>query len=100
MLTTIEISLPANQLEFLEAINAKLDVIIHHRNHSAWLTNQMVADRFHVSTATINRWRENNNMPSVILGDKRLYIAAQVDNWMEQFATDKVLEIHKLKKAA
>ena len=76
--TLIQLSLPPEQLARLAEIDQKLTLMIQRNNAETWLTDELVAERFHCSTSTIQRWRKDANLPFRQLGEKRLYVPAEV----------------------
>jgi Helix-turn-helix domain len=86
--TLIQLSLPPEQLAALAEIDKKLSLVIQRNNAEAWLTDELVAERFHCSTSTIQRWRKDAKLPYRQLGDKRLYVPAEVDRWFASFSPD------------
>lgn len=97
-MTTIEISLPPAQLELLTRIEQQQQAILFQQNETSWLTDDMVAQRFHVSVSTVRRWRDDYSMPFRKVGDVRLYVPKEVDEWMNKFSEDSPQEALKLIK--
>lgn len=85
--TAVYLSLPPEQLALLEVIRKQQELLLESANSEAWLTDEMVAKRFHRSVSTIRRWREDFGLPYRQLGDARLYIPNEVDEWMRKSNT-------------
>ena len=86
--TLIQLSLPPEQLAALAEIDLKLSIMIQRKNTEAWLNDEMLAERFHCSKNTLQRWRKDANLPFRQLGDIRLYVPAEVDSWFARFCPD------------
>ena len=56
--TTINLSLPEQQLELLETVKFQNEKIIAMVNHAAYLTEQEACERLKVSLTTIRLWRK------------------------------------------
>lgn len=91
MNTTINLSLPAEQLDLLREIHAQQKILIDTVNASAWLDDDALCARFGVGKTTLRRWREEENLPFCQIGDKRLYNPGLVDAWMLDHSPQNIL---------
>lgn len=88
LLTTINISLPPEQLELLELVAEKLKETSGKKNAEAWLTMDEVADRLKVSPGTIRKWIADYKFPHSKLGEVTRFNPAQVDAWFMKFNSE------------
>jgi Helix-turn-helix domain len=91
MNTTIDLSLPKEQLDLLREIHAQQKILIDTANAAAWLDDDALCVRFGVGKTTLRRWREDEALPFCQIGDKRLYAPKLVDEWMLGHSPQNVL---------
>lgn len=70
----------------ISEIKEMLLYLIKKENSSAWLTDEMVMERFAVSRTTLHRWRQDG-MPYCQEGSIRRYVPSEIDSWFYKFRT-------------
>lgn len=91
--TTINLSLPPEQLALLEEIKNLQTILVKTANALAWLDDDALCVRFGVGKTTLRRWREDETLPFSQIGDKRLYSPGLVDAWMLAHSPQAILVI-------
>jgi excisionase family DNA binding protein len=89
-------------LEALKRVEEQNAILLERQNESAWLTDELVAERFKVSKQTVYRWikAEKNRMPFCQNGEVRRYYPKEVDEWFMGFSEKGILKVMNHKKAA
>lgn len=105
MITTIEISLPADQLDLLSRVEESLAKLSAAQNGGVWLSIDEVGERFGVKEGTVRNWMKSEKMPYSKIGEVTRFNATKVDAWFEKKSTAGLLEnmsVHnqKYKKAS
>lgn len=86
MNTTIALSLPAEQIELLEALKYQNDRILSMQNRSAYLTEPEACERLKVSLTTIRKWRKDGWLRFFAEGDNIRYRVDYLDADFEKRA--------------
>lgn len=91
--TTINLSLPPEQLALLEEIRNLQTILVQTANATAWLDDDALCVRFGVGKTTLRRWREEEALPFCQIGDKRLYSPMLVDAWMLEHSPQNIMTL-------
>lgn len=95
--TTIALSLPAEQLELLEALRYQNEKIISYQSISAHLTDPEACERLKVSLTTIRKWRKDGWLRYFAEGDNIRYRVDYLDSDFESRALVKA-PMHQIMK--
>ncbi len=89
-------------LEALKRVEEQNRILLERQNVNAWLTDELVAERFGVSKQTVYRWikAEKNKMPFCQYGEVRRYYPQEVDEWFKGFSEKNILKVMSQRKAA
>ena len=92
MTTTVEISLPLNQLDLLNRIEQSLAKLNASQNNAAWLNMDEVCKRFDVKEGTIYKWMKSEKMPYSRIETVTRFNTTKVDAWFEKKSMAGLLE--------
>ena len=92
MTTTVQISLPTDQLELLSRVEQSLAKLNAAQNCGVWLTMEQVGERLGVKEGTVRNWMKTEKMPFSKIGEVTRFNATKVDAWFEKKSMGGLLE--------
>lgn len=91
--TTIQISLPAEQLQLLEVVAKELNKANPKRE---WLNMEEVCNHFGVKESTIYKWMKEYQLPYSGISEVKRFHIEKINKWFLKFSSDDFAEGMKI----
>lgn len=91
--TTIQLSLPPEQLQLLETVAKALNEA---NPNKEWLNMKEVCTHFDVKESTIYKWMKDFQMPYSGIGEVKRFNVEKVNKWFLKFSSDDFAEGMKI----
>lgn len=87
MTTTVQISLPLEQLELLNRVESLLLKNLEEANKTRWLTLSEACDRLKVKETKLREWIKYYQLPYYGMGEIKRFDANEIDEWFKKFSS-------------
>ena len=70
--------------ELLDTIQQAIKNRTQHLNGEKFLTNRDICQMLHISSRTLQDWRDTGKIPFIQIKGKILYKESEISNWLKQ----------------